>query len=511
MASPGSLQRPAPVLEIERVSKSFPGVRALTDVSFQVWPGTVHALLGENGAGKSTLLKILSGIHLADSGEVRIAGERADLSTPKAARAAGIAMIHQELMQVPELDVAQNMFLGAPLLRFGTFTDRGAMRERAREALAQLDATIDVARPIRELSVAERQLVEIAKALLAEARIIAMDEPTSSLTPHEFVKLAEVIARLAEKGVAVIYVSHKLEEVFRVASRATVLRDGCHVGDVDLAGTTTEQVVGMMVGRALTVTAHACHATAEVALEAVGLGRGKAVRGVSFTLRRGEVLGIAGLVGSGRTELARLLAGVDRPTQGELRVAGRKVSFRSPRDAIRHGIALLPEERKREGIIPLRSIASNVSLPRLEQLTRFGVLRRREISARVEELVQQVNLRPPDIERPIQTFSGGNQQKGIICRWLMAGSSVLVFDEPTRGIDVGAKGEIYKLIDQLARDGHAIVVISSELPEVLAVADRVLVMRRGEAVGVVERSDMNETSIMRHAVGVDLALEAHNG
>jgi ribose transport system ATP-binding protein len=511
MPPPGAPTTPAPVLEIEHVSKSFPGVRALTDVSFQVWPGTVHALLGENGAGKSTLLKILSGVHLADSGEVRIAGVRADLSTPKSARAAGIAMIHQELMQVPELDVAQNMFLGAPLKRLGTFTDRRAMRERARDALAQLDARVDVSRPIRELSVAERQLVEIAKALLAEARIIAMDEPTSSLTPHEFVKLAEVVARLVAKGVAVIYVSHKLEEVFRVASRATVLRDGCHVGDVDLAGTTTDQVVGMMVGRAIVVAEHTCHATDEVVLEAVGLGRGKAVRGVSFALRRGEVLGIAGLVGSGRTELARLLTGVDRPTQGELRVAGQKVAFRSPRDAIQHGIALLPEERKREGIIPLRSVASNVSLPRLGQLTRLGVLRRRAIAARVQELAAQVNLRPPDIERPIQTFSGGNQQKGIICRWLMAGSSILVFDEPTRGIDVGAKGEIYKLIEQLARDGHAIVVISSELPEVLAVSDRVLVMRRGESVGVLAREDMSETSIMRHAVGVNLALEASHG
>ena len=487
-------------LALTGLTKAFPGVKALDDVGFSVRPGEVHALIGENGAGKSTLLKILSGVYRADSGEIRLDGAPFVATSPKAAREAGVAMIHQELQQAPRLDVAQNMFLGAPLTRLGVFTDRAAMRARAREALHPLDPSIDVTARLGTLRVAQRQIVEIAKALLAQARVIAMDEPTSSLTPHEFERLAEVIASLKARGVAVIYVSHKLDEVYRVASRATVLRDGRFVGTVELAEIKERELVAMMVGRALESHPQRSFATDEIVLEARGLSRGDMVRNVDFDLRRGEVLGVAGLVGAGRTELMRLIAGVDRPEAGEIRVNGALRRFNNPRDAIACGVALLPEERKKDGILPLRSVLSNVALPRLPYLTRFGLLRRRTMVAQVGALARSVSLRPPDVERAIRLFSGGNQQKAIICRWLMAQAKILIFDEPTRGIDVGAKAEIYRLIENLAQEGRSIIVVSSELAEILRVSDRVLVMRRGVAEGELSRAEANEENIMRLAV-----------
>jgi ribose transport system ATP-binding protein len=487
-------------LVLSDITKGFPGVQALQGVSFEVRPGEVRALIGENGAGKSTLLKILSGIYRADSGEIRIGGAHADLRTPKLARKAGIALIHQELQQVPELDVAQNMFLGAPLTRFGLITDRAGMQRRAKELLAQLDPSIDVRAKIKTLRVAQRQIVEIAKALLAEARVIAMDEPTSSLTPVEFDKLVGVIDRLKSQGVATIYVSHKLDEVFRVASQATVLRDGKKVADVDLASTTEDALVGMMVGRSLDIPAHQSHIGNETVLAVEGLSRGRHVRKVSFNLRRGEVLGIAGLVGSGRTELARLIAGVDRPTAGRIRLKGVETGLTSPRAAIASGIALLPEDRKKEGIVPLRSVASNTALPSFAKLTRAGLVKTGALRSQVDEHAKSVNLRPHDIGRAIRLFSGGNQQKAILCRWLMAGSEILVFDEPTRGIDVGAKGEIYRLIETLAANGRSIIVISSELPEILRLCDNVIVMRGGEMAGSLARADLSEEAVMSLAI-----------
>jgi ribose transport system ATP-binding protein len=327
-----------------------------------------------------------------------------------------------------------------------------------------------------------------------------MDEPTSSLTPREFERLADIIDTLRQRGVAIIYVSHKLEEVYRVATRATVLRDGKKVGEVDLAVTKESELVGMMVGRSLEAHPHRSHVQSEIVLDVKGLGRGEAVRNVSFSLRRGEVLCIAGLVGSGRTELVKLIAGADRPDTGEIIVKGEATPITSPTHAIAKGIALLPEERKKEGIIPLRSIVSNVGLPKFGFFSRFGIIKSGEVRANVDRLSQSVSLRPHDIDRPIRLFSGGNQQKAIICRWLMARSEILIFDEPTRGIDVGAKGEIYQLIDGLAAEGRAIIVVSSELPEILRLADRVLVMRRGKAETTLNRADISEETIMRFAI-----------
>ena len=489
-----------PAIVLKGISKGFPGVQALEDVSFAVERGQVRALLGENGAGKSTLLKILSGIYRADAGEILIDGRAADIRTPKSARLAGIALIHQELQQVPELDVAQNMFLGNPLTSLGVFTDRSGMQRKARELLAALDPSIDVRAKIKNLRVAQRQIVEIAKALLGQARIIAMDEPTSSLTPVEFEKLVAVIGRLKANGVAVIYVSHKLEEVFRVASHATILRDGKMVADVDLATSSEDAVVGMMVGRSLEIPPHRSHVRNELVLSVNGLSRGNLVRGVTFELRKGEILGVAGLVGSGRTELVKLIAGVDRPTAGTISLNGRTVAFANARQAISAGIALLPEDRKKEGIIPLRSVAVNAALPSYSKLTRFGIVRGADLRSRVDELARGVNLRPPDIARAIRLFSGGNQQKAILCRWLMAGSGILVFDEPTRGIDVGAKGEIYRLIDSLAAAGRSIIVVSSELPEILRLSDNVIVMRAGALAGRLRREELSEEAVMSLAI-----------
>jgi ribose transport system ATP-binding protein len=492
-------------LAFRTVSKGFPGVQALENVSFAIAPGEVRALLGENGAGKSTLLKILSGIYRADSGEVLVNGKVVDLRTPKLARRAGIALIHQELQQIPELDVAQNMFLGSASTKFGFVTDRTAMQKRAAEILSQLDASIDVRAKIKSLRVAQRQIVEIARALLGEARIIAMDEPTSSLTPIEFEKLVSVIDRLKADGVAVIYVSHKLDEVFRVASQATILRDGKWVADVDLSTTTVDAVVSLMVGRSLDIPPHVSHVQNEVVLSVHGLSRRQIVRDVSFELHRGEVLGVAGLVGSGRTELVRLLTGVDQPTAGHIELNKKRRTFASPRDAIAAGIALLPEDRKKEGIIPLRSVAINAALPSYGKLIRWGLIKSSKLRTLVNEFAVSVNLRPLDVERSIRLFSGGNQQKAILCRWLMAGSDILVFDEPTRGIDVGAKGEIYKLIDALAAGGRSIIVVSSELPEILRLADNVIVMRAGVLAGRLSRNQLNEGNVMSLAITGKLA------
>ncbi|WLR93244.1 sugar ABC transporter ATP-binding protein [Shinella zoogloeoides] len=490
-------------LKFTGITKTFPGVKALTDVSFDVLPGEIHALLGENGAGKSTLLKILSGVQRATSGEFYVDGIVTQFRRPEDARAAGIAMIHQELQQVPNLTVAQNMFLGHPLKRVGgLLVDRREQERRAAEALAMIDPSIDPARPIHELKVAQRQIVEIARALLDNSKIIAMDEPTSSLTPSEFESLAVIVEKLAASGVSIIYVSHKMDEVFRICHRGTVMRDGQVVGVADLRTARQEDVIAMMVGRELMHEEHHSHAKDEVRLEIRDLCAARThVRDVSFDVRRGEVLGIAGLVGSGRTELLRLLAGVDPIAKGSVKFDGKVLDLANPRAAIAAGIGLLPEERKREGIIPIRPVSTNMALPSLGKFSTGGIVRHSGIRKRAEELLKRVNLRPFQIDRPIKLFSGGNQQKAIIARWLAAGSQVLLFDEPTRGIDVGAKSEIYHLIEELAAEGRTVIVVSSELPEVMRVSDRVLVMRNGRIAATLARAALSEQAIVMHAVG----------
>jgi ribose transport system ATP-binding protein len=401
---------------------------------------------------------------------------------------------------VPRLSVAQNMFLGHPLTRGGIFVARSEQERRAAGALAAIDPSIDPAAPLGSLKVAQRQIVEIARALLDRARIVAMDEPTSSLTPSEFERLAEVITGLAQDGVAVVYVSHKLDEVFGICQRATIMRDGAVVDSVDLAQVSEKAVVAMMVGRELAQEQHHSHATSDVRLSVRGLASATKVRDVSFDLNRGEVLGIAGLVGSGRTELLRLLAGADRASSGTIEIDGKAVRFSGPRDAIAAGIGLVPEERKREGIVPLRPITSNMALASMGVFAPRGVIDHRRLKRVAAEKMKRVNLRPFLLDRPIRLFSGGNQQKAIIGRWLAAGTRILLFDEPTRGIDVGAKAEIYHLIEELAAEGHSVVVVSSELPEVIRLADRVLVMRDGTVAAELERESLSEQAIAAHAI-----------
>ncbi|MFH6786851.1 MULTISPECIES: sugar ABC transporter ATP-binding protein [Methylobacterium] len=489
-----------PRLHIHGLTKRFPGVTALADMTLTVRPGEVHALLGENGAGKSTLMKILSGVLKADEGSIAVDGEALTLRSPLAARRAGIAMIHQELQQVPELSVAQNMFLGRSLRRAGLFVDRARQEALAAEALAPLDPSIRPEAKVRSLTVAQRQIVEIARALLDKARIIAMDEPTSSLTPSEFERLAAVIAGLAARGVSIIYVSHKMDEVFKTCSRATIMRDGRRVGEVALAGTTEGAVVAMMVGRELAAAAHRSSVRPETVLSVRGLTAGTRVVEASFDLRRGEVLGIAGLIGAGRTELLRLIAGADRAESGTIAVNGRPLTRPGPRAAIAAGIGLVPEERKRDGIVPQRSMVANLALPSMARFAPRGLVRRRALRAEAARLLAEVNLRPMQIDRPIRLFSGGNQQKGIIARWIAAGSQILLFDEPTRGIDIGAKAEIYGLIERLAAEGKSVIVVSSELPELLRLSDRVLVMRQGRIAAELGRDALTEQAIVAHAV-----------
>ncbi|WP_027686451.1 sugar ABC transporter ATP-binding protein [Rhizobium leguminosarum] len=490
-----------PRLRFEMISKSFPGVNALADVSFDVAPGEIHGLLGENGAGKSTLLRILSGVFRPTSGTVFVDGEAVAFKKPIDARGTGIAMIHQELQQVPHLSVAQNMFLGHPLTGLGgLFVSRREQESRAAQALSLIDRTIDPSAPISSLKVAQRQIVEIGRALLDKAKVIAMDEPTSSLTPSEFDRLAEVIASLSASGVSIIYVSHKMDEVFRICQRASVMRDGKLVGMVDLKSASEKDVIAMMVGRELMQEEHNSFVTDTVKLEAKNLSSATKIRDVSFTLHKGEVLGIAGLVGSGRTELLRLLAGADRLSDGSIAIDGKAVRFASPRDAIAAGIGLVPEERKREGIIPLRPVSTNMALASLSSFSSGGVISTGKLRAAAQDLLKRVNLRPFQLDRPIRLFSGGNQQKAIIARWLAAKSQILLFDEPTRGIDVGAKSEIYHLIEDLAREGHSIIVVSSELPEVIRLSDRVLVMREGSIAADIPRDQLSESAIVAHAI-----------
>ncbi|QDA36570.1 sugar ABC transporter ATP-binding protein (plasmid) [Paracoccus liaowanqingii] len=488
-------------LSLQGVSKTFPGIRALDNVSFDVRAGEVHGLLGENGAGKSTMLNVLSAVLQATEGRILIDGQPVTLTRPADARAAGIAMIHQELQHIPQLTVSQNLFLGRPLTHAGgMLVDRRAQEVRARAILADLDPRIDPRAPIHTLKVAQQQIVEIARALLDDAKIIAMDEPTSSLTPSEFDALAALIARLAAAGKSIIYVSHKMNEVFQVCDRATILRDGRFVDTVDMRAVTEDQVIARMVGRDITHERHVGHARDQVVMQVRGLSDDRLIRDASFDLHKGEVLGIAGLVGSGRTELLRLVAGIDRARQGSVTLNGKPVDLRSPRTAIRAGIGLVPEERKKDGIVRARSVASNIALPCMGRFTRFGLVRRRALHAEATALMKKMGMRPPDVSRAIGTFSGGNQQKAIIGRWLAADVDILLFDEPTRGIDIGAKSEIYDLIAELARSGKSIIVVSSELPEILRVSDRVMVMREGRISAILGGDDISEDAIAANAI-----------
>jgi ABC-type sugar transport system ATPase subunit len=489
----------APLLSLRGISKSFPGVKALQDVHLDLYPGEIHALMGENGAGKSTLLKIMFGAYTADEGVIELSGRPVSVRGPIDALAKGISMVHQELSLVPQLSAVQNIVLGREKATAG-FIDWGAGRREARAALARLDFNGDPNVPVSRLSVGQQQAVELARAIAVNAKIIILDEPTASLSSKESERLFAILRELRADGHALVYVSHRLAEVFELADRATVLRDGHFVGTL-LRGPELheEALIRMMVGRSLEDFSATHQPTlGDIALKVEGLCRGEAVRDVSFEVRRGEIVGMAGMVGAGRTEVARCIAGADRIEAGTITVKGKPLRLASPRSAVQAGIAFLTEDRKHQGLALRMSLARNATLTRVP--TRFGFIRRARQSADAKTALASVGATMPTTRLAGQ-LSGGNQQKVVLAKWLLSGCDIFIFDEPTRGIDVGAKAEIYALMRDLADKGAAILMISSDLPEVLRMSDRVLVMREGALAGEIARAEATEEKIIAYASG----------
>jgi len=488
-----------PLLEMRGITKAFPGVRALSDVDFDVRRGEVHALIGENGAGKSTLMKILSGVYTRDSGEIIFKGRPVNFTTPRQAQAAGITTIYQELNQVSQLSITENIYLGAEIQR-GPLLDWPKMHEGARALLAKLHMEVDPRTPISRLGVGQQQMVEVAKALHHRADLIIMDEPTSALSLNEINDLFAIIRELKANGVSVIYISHHLEEAFELADRITVLRDGRLVATRPAAELDIDSLIRLMVGRTLSEQYPKEHAPrgAEV-LRVEGLTRVGKLHDISFTAYAGEILGIAGLVGAGRTELVRAIFGADSIDAGKIYVDGVPVTIRSPQDAIRHGIGLLTEDRKQQGLVLKMTVRENATMAILGRLTPGIFTNKRRESELVGGYVQEINIKTPSQEQAVINLSGGNQQKVVLSKWIATQPRVLIFDEPTRGIDVGAKVEIYRLMNRLARQGVAILMISSELPEILGMSDRVMVIREGRVSGFLERADATQEKIMELA------------
>ena len=474
---------PVPVLEMRGITKSFPGVQALRGVDLDLRAGEVLALLGENGAGKSTLIKVLAGAHRPDAGIIRWNGIETTLADPVQAQRLGIAVIYQEFNLIPALSVRENIFLGRERTT-GGFLRRDQEQRQARALFERIGVEIDPEASCLHLTVAQQQVVEIAKALSQQARLIVMDEPSATLTPPEVERLFTIIRDLQARGIAVLYISHRLEEIFTIADRVTVLRDGQHIATLRRDQVSREQLIELMVGRRLDqefpprlVVLGSEKVTVRT------LSRGRKVRQVSFSIRRGEVLGLTGLVGAGRTELARLLFGADQPDSGSIELDGNRVHLRNPREAIRAGIGLLTEDRKAQGLVLGQSVRENFGLPNLFRFERWGFLRQREEQQACARYVQSLGIKISHQEQPAKNLSGGNQQKVVLAKWLERNCDVILFDEPTRGIDVGAKFEVYLLINQLAAQGKAILMISSELPEILGMSDRILVMHEGRISG----------------------------
>jgi ribose transport system ATP-binding protein len=490
------------LVRLEDITKRYPGVTALDAVGLELAAGSVHALIGENGAGKSTLLKILAGAERPDAGRVLLNGTPVAFTAPRQALDQGITVIYQELALVPELGADANIFLGMERVRAGAL-DRRAMRARAGETLASLGLPLaDPGTPVKRLSIAQQQLVELARALVRNARVIALDEPTATLTQTEVAHLFAQIGQLRARGVGIIFVSHRLDEIRRIADEVTVLRDGRAVWhgparDQDDAG-----LIRLMVGRDVEYVRQppAAPPAPSPVLEIAGLTREPAFRDVSFAVRPGEIVALAGLVGAGRTEVARCLAGADRWTAGRVRLAGHDYRPRAPRDGIRRGLVYLPEDRKRDGLILGFTVGANITLPVLRRFARLGVIRRPAEHRAAQGVVERLQLRPPELNRLTRTLSGGNQQKVVLAKWLLADAAVLIVDEPTRGVDVGAKIELHRQIRALADRGKAVLVISSEMPEVLALADRIVVMREGRVAGELTADQATAERIMALAV-----------
>ncbi|GIK39277.1 MAG: ribose import ATP-binding protein RbsA [Chloroflexota bacterium] len=485
------------ILEMEHISKSFAGVHALRDVSFDLRPGEVHALLGENGAGKSTLIKVITGVHQPDGGEIRLYGQPVVFHNPLESRQHGIAAIYQEPSLFPDLDIAENIFVGRQPTRGAGQIAWGRMHQDAAALLDSLGVELEPKTKARNLSVAQQQMVEIARALSVHAKILIMDEPTSSLTLAEVDDLFRIVRQLREAGTAIVFISHRLEELFQLADRVTVLRDGAYVGTKTIGEVTTDSLIQMMVGRTLADMFPKLDVEAgKVVLQVEGLSREGLFRDVSFELRQGEILGMAGLVGAGRTDVARAIFGIDPATGGVIKIDGQPVKITSPEQAMRLGLAYVPEDRQHHGLILPLPISQNITLPILSEFARMGWLIGQGEQQTARQAATQMEVRAAGLWQKARELSGGNQQKVVLAKWLTTKPRILILDEPTRGIDVGTKAAVHGLMSQLAAQGMAIIMISSELPEVLGMSDRILVMREGRLTGELSRSEATQEKVM---------------
>jgi ribose transport system ATP-binding protein len=491
-----------PVLTLRGIRKEFPGVVALDGVDLELLPGEVHVLLGENGAGKSTLMKIISGAVARSSGAIEIDGQVVEIANPRHAQSLGIGIIYQEFNLIPHLTAGENIYLGRePRLAPGVIDQRRLIQDAQRQ-LDLLGVAIDARTKVSQLSVAQQQMVEVAKALSLEARVLIMDEPTSALTEQEMKELFAAIRRLRSRGVAIVYISHRMEELFAIGDRVTVLRDGRHVGTRRIAETTMAELVTLMVGRALQDHFPKKRtATGTEVLRVEGLSRQGVLHDISFTLRRGEIVGLAGLMGSGRTELARAIFGADALDAGTILVRGEVKRIDSPRAAIDLGLGLLTEDRKQHGLVLVLSVQENVCLPSVPRLSRGGLMQPARETSMTAQRIGELRIKTPTAAQRVLNLSGGNQQKVVLAKWLCTEADILIFDEPTRGIDIGAKVEIYQLMNQLAARGAAILMISSELPEILGMSDRILVMHRGTITGEFSATEATQEKILAAALG----------
>lgn len=485
---------------MQGITKRFPGVLALNDVQFKLRAGTVHSLMGENGAGKSTLMKILAGVYVLDSGQILLDGKPVSITDPRDGLANGISMIHQELSFVPDMSAAENIYLGRELRNGAGLVSKKRMVEETQKVFDSWNININPATQMKDLSVAQAQMVEIAKAIAFGSRIIIMDEPTSAITDREVARLHEMINQLRKAGTAIIYITHKMDEVFAISDEITVFRDGTWVATENASNIDRNGLISLMVGRELTQLFPKGEAEiGEVILEVEGLNRGRQVKDVSFKVRRGEILGFAGLMGSGRTEVLETVFGIHAAESGTIKINGKEVKIREPYQAIEAGIGLLTEDRKKTGIMGVLSVRDNMSIASLNRFTSMGVLRKPTLEQLCEEQRQALALKTPSLNQQIQNLSGGNQQKVLLSRWLLTDPDILIIDEPTRGIDVGAKSEIHRLMSKLAAQGKAIIMVSSEMPEILGMSDRVVVMCDGRLVGEVSRENATQENIMQLA------------
>ena len=488
------------LLEMKHICKSFPGVKALQDVSFQLRAGEVHALLGENGAGKSTLMKVLGGIYIAEEGEIYIDGKKVEIDGVRAAQSNGIAIIHQELVLVPYMTVAENIFLGREHGK-GRFVNHESMAREAQALLDQYQMNINAETLIKDLTIAQQQMVEIVKAISFNSKILVMDEPTSSISDKEVGFLFETMRTLTKKGVGIVYISHKMSELEEICDRVTVMRDGTYVGTKEVKDTSKDELVAMMVGRELTnYYTRDFVSSNEVVLKCENISDGKMARGASFEVRKGEIIGFAGLVGAGRSEVMKCIFGLTKNSTGDIYMDGKKIQIHSPIDAVKYGIALVPENRKSEGLYKVQSVRFNSTIQVLKDFIKGIRVNLNKEEQITQKYIDMMSTKTPSQEQVIGNLSGGNQQKVMIGRWLATNPKVLILDEPTRGVDVGAKSEIYAIMNELAKQGMAIIMISSELPEILNMSDRIYVMRDGKVRGCFNHSEgVTQEDIMRLA------------